>query len=417
MLSKENNDLLTRVGSGTPMGQLMRNYWIPASFAEKVAEPDCPPVRVRLLGEDLVLFCDSAGKLGLLEEACPHRLASIFYGRNEGGGIRCVYHGLKFDVNGNCVDAPCVPRSTSPEQLAQIKDSMKIKSYPCIERAGLIWTFMGEGVPPPFPELEWTLLPESHRYTSRHIQECNWLQALEGGFDAPHLTFLHGGDHKDRTRDVVPSFYEVAQTDFGFIVATGREIVPEVVHWNLNVMLMPFHKIISTAPAAAHIWAPIDDETTMLYSIDFHPDRPLSETELQRARDGAWIHCENVPETDHSVRHRQNDYLIDRALQASGASFTGIKGFGTQDCAVQETMGSIVDRSRERLLIGDSAIVKLRRLLLQALRDQRDGRRPLGLNPASYRVRSLRCELPPDAKMSELMHELVRVDRKPAAVV
>jgi phthalate 4,5-dioxygenase oxygenase subunit len=417
MLSQENNELLIRVGSGTPMGQLIRNYWIPASFTENVAAPNSPPVRVRLLGEDLVLFRDSEGRLGLLEEACPHRLASMFYGRNEGGGLRCVYHGLKFDVNGSCVDVPCVPRSTSPEQLAQIKQSMKTKSYPCIERAGLVWTFMGDGAPPPFPELEWTLLPEAQRYTTRHIQECNWLQALEGGFDAPHLTFLHGGDHKDRTRDVVPSFYEVAQTDFGFVVATGREIVPEVVHWNLNVMLMPFHKIISTAPAAAHMWVPIDDETTMLYSIDFHPDRPLSESELMRARDGDWIHTENAPGTDYALRNRGNEYMIDRALQASGASFTGIKGFGTQDCAVQESMGPIVNRSRERLLVGDSAIVKLRRLLLQTLRDQKNGVRPLGLDPGSYRVRSLRCELPPDANMSKLMQDLVRVDRKPAEVV
>ena len=413
MLSKENNERLTRVGPNEPMGRLMRAYWIPASFADAVAERDCPPVRVRLLGEDLVLFRDSAGKLGLLEEACPHRLASMFYGRNEGGGLRCVYHGLKFDVTGQCVDVPCVPRSTTPEQLAHIKRTMRIASYPCIERAGLIWTFMGDGAPPPFPDLEWTLVPDTHRYTSRHIQECNWLQALEGGFDAPHLTFLHGGDHKDNTRDVVPSFYEVAQTDFGFIVATGREIVPEIVHWNLNIMLMPFHKIISTAPAAAHMWVPIDDATTMLYSIDFHPDRPLNESEIKRASGGDWIHTENEPGADHAIRNRANDYLIDRKLQASGASFTGIKGFGTQDCAVQESMGAIVDRSRERLLIGDTAIVKLRRLLLQALRDRDEGKPPPGLDPGSYRVRSLRCELPPDADMPKLMKDIVRIGRKP----
>lgn len=412
MLSKENNELLTRVGAGTPMGDLMRSYWIPASFADQVAEPDGPPVRVRLLGENLVLFRATSGRLGLIAEACPHRLASMFYGRNEQDGLRCVYHGIKFDVTGACVDVPCVPRSTTAEQLAHIKRTMQITSYPCIERAGVVWTYMGTGDPPAFPELEWTLVPASHRYATRHVQECNWLQALEGGFDAPHLTFLHGGDHKDRTRDVVPSFYEVAQTDFGFIVATGREIVEDVVHWNLNVMLMPFHKIISTSPAAAHMWTPMDDENTMLYSIDFHPDRPLSDTELERARSGAWIHTENEHGTDHALRNRANDYMIDRRLQASGASFTGIKGFGTQDCAVQESMGPIIDRSRERLLIGDTAIVKLRRLLIQALRDRQAGGVTLGLDPASYRVRSLRCELPRDANMAELMRDLVRVDRE-----
>lgn len=414
MLSRENNELLTRVGPGTPMGALMRAYWAPVTFSDQAAEPDGPPVRVRLFGENLVLFRDSAGRLGLIDERCPHRLASMFFGRNEQGGLRCVYHGVKFDVNGDCLDAPCLPPSVSADQIAATKRSLKTKSYPCIERAGLIWTYMGDADSPPgFPELEWTLVPASHRYATRHVQECNWLQALEGGFDAPHLTFLHGGDHKDRTRDVVPSFYEVAPTDFGFIVATGRELEADVVHWNLNVMLLPFHKIISTSPAAAHMWVPIDDENTMLYSIDFRTDRPLNEQEIARARSGQWIHTENVDGSDAAVRNKTNDYLIDRRLQASGASFTGIKGFGTQDCAIQESMGPIVDRTRERLLIGDAAIAKLRRLLLQALHDREQGRALMGMDPASYRVRSLRCELPRDARIADIITELVRAE--PAA--
>src|SRR3954469_7138393 len=159
----------------------------------------------------------------------------------------------------------------------------------------------------------------------------------------------------------------------------------------MNVMLMPFHKIISSVPAAAHVWAPIDDDNTMLYSVDFNPTRPLTDQDLARTKAGLGIHTENVPGTDHAIRNKANDYLIDRALQASGKSFTGMKGFGTQDCGIQESMGPIVDRPREYLLQGDAAIVKLRRLLLKALSDLHDGKPVMGLDPASYRVRSIRC--------------------------
>lgn len=396
------------------MGQLMRRYWMPVAFTSQVAERDGPPVRVRILGEDLVLFRDSEERLGLIDEFCPHRLASMFFGRNEQNGLRCVYHGIKFDVEGKCVDVPCLPPST-PEQIAAAKRNLATKAYPCIERADLVWAYMGPPEhKPDFPDLEWASVPNSHRYATRHIQECNWLQALEGGFDAPHLTFLHSGDHKDPTRDVVPSLYEVTQTDFGFIVATGRDLGGENIAWNLNIMLMPFHKIISTSPKGAHMWVPIDDNNSMLYSIDFMPDRPLTEAELARAKSGEWIHTENSPGSDHAVRNKANDYFIDRRLQASGQSFTGIKGFGTQDCAIQESMGSIVDRSREHLLIGDTAIVKLRRLLLQAVRDQTAGLPLMGSDPRSYRVRSIRCELPRGARINEAMTDLVRADPVPA---
>lgn len=411
MISQDQNDKLTRVGPGTPMGQLMRRYWIPAAFADQVAKPDCPPVRVKLLGEQLVLFRDTAGRLGLISEFCPHRLASLFFGRNEENGIRCVYHGLKFDVGGACVDVPCVPPSETA-QIATVKRELKVKAYPCMERAGLVWTYMGpEGQEPNFPELEWTMVPDNHRHTTRHVQECNWLQALEGGFDAPHLTFLHRGKRSSPGRDVVPSFYEVQATDFGFVVATGRDVGKPDIMWNLNIMLIPFHKIISTTPFGAHMWVPIDDENTMLYSIDFNPSRPLNEEELAFAKSGEWIHTENIPGTDIAVRNKGNDYLIDRELQASGVYYTGIKGFGSQDCAIQESMGPVVDRSLEYMLMGDAAIVKLRRLLLQALDDNAAGKTPMGHDPKSYRVRSLRCEMPKGADMAAAMSDLVKVDR------
>ncbi len=410
MLSKADNELLTRVGAGTPMGELMRRYWIAAAFSDAISKPDSPPLRVRLMGENLVLFRDSKGRIGLLDERCPHRTASLFYGRNEESGLRCVYHGLKFDVTGACVDLPCVLGN-----VETAKNSIRVKAYPCIERGDVVWTYMGPPeLKPEFPELEWTQIPKAQRYVTRHVQECNWLQGLEGGFDATHLTFLHGGD-VEKSRKVVPSYYEVLPTDFGFVVGTGRDMGTGSIMWNVNVMLMPFHKIISSIPHGAHVWVPIDDETTMLYSVDFHPSRPLTEDDLQRSKDGRGIHTENIPGTDHTLRTRANDYLIDRALQASGASYTGMKGLGTQDCAIQESMGPIADRTAEHLLASDAAIVKIRRLLLQTLRDHAAGKPLPGMNPASYRVRSMRCEEPKGTPFGETMIERTRIDALQAA--
>jgi phthalate 4,5-dioxygenase oxygenase subunit len=245
MLTREENERLTRVGPGTPMGGLMRRYWIPAAFTHQVAEPAGAPVRVRLMCEDLVLFRDGEGRLGLVQEACPHRTASLHFGRNEQAGLRCAYHGLQFDVNGKCVDLPCIPQ-VGRQERDRIASELAIKAYPCIERGGVVWTYMGPaGEKPAFPDLEWTRIPESHSFATRHIQECNWLQGLEGGFDATHLTFLHGGS-AEPSRSLVATMYEVILTDFGFVVGTGRDPGEgRDIMWNLNVMLMPFHKIIS----------------------------------------------------------------------------------------------------------------------------------------------------------------------------
>jgi nitrite reductase/ring-hydroxylating ferredoxin subunit len=411
MLSHEENELLTRVGPGTPMGELMRRYWVPAAFSHQIEKPDSPPVRVRLLCENLVLFRDSEGRVGLVDERCPHRLASLFFGRNEEHGLRCVYHGIKFDVDGNCVDVPCIaPGTTTETQMGAVKRQLKLKAYPCMEKGGIVWTYMGPpDLKPEFPDPEWARVPPAQRYATRHIQECNWLQGIEGGYDAPHLTFLHAGS-VESSRRVVPSFYEVVPMDFGFVVGTGRDLGDDDIHWNINVFLMPFHKIISSVPHAAHMWMPIDDENTMLYSIDFQPDRPFTEQELAVCKGGDWIHTENIPGTDHAVANKANDYLIDRALQASGKSYTGIRSLGAQDCAVQESMGHIVDRSLEHLLVGDAAVAKIRRVLLDTLKDVADGKEPPGLDPRSFRVRSTRYQAPKDARFLDSVHDRVHID-------
>jgi len=328
MLSHEENELLTRTGPGTPMGQLMRRYWIPAVFSAQIAGPDSPPVRVQLLGENLVAFRDTEGRVGLLDECCPHRTASLFFGRNEECGLRCVYHGWKFDVEGNCVDLPSEPPGSS------FQDKIRVKAYPSIERAGLVWTYMGpSGLMPEFPELEWTLLPENQRLVSRHIQECNWLQGLEGGFDASHIAFLHRGTGAVN-QHVVPSFHETMRSDFGAIVGTGRESGEGDIRWGTALFIAPFQKVFASNPNGAHIWVPMDDENTMLYSVDFYPAGPADSALMKRSREYFHIHTENLPGTDHAIQNKGNDYLIDRAVQAGGQSYTGLKGLGVQDCAI-----------------------------------------------------------------------------------
>ncbi len=406
MLSREENERLTRVGPGTPMGELMRRYWIPALFSHQIPKPDCPPVRVKLLCERLVAFRDTDGRIGLIDERCPHRTVSLFFGRNEECGLRCVYHGWKFDVEGNCIDMPSEPSGSG------FMHKIKIKSYPCIERGGVVWTYMGPpGTEPAFPAFEWTMVPESHRFASRHIQECNWLQAVEGGFDTSHLAFLHRGTVNGPTTP--PETYDVVPADFGYIAGSGRSAPGGATDWIVNVMLMPFHKIISTNPMGAHAWVPMDDENTMNYSVDYRPDRPLDADDLDYARSWTHIHTENIPGTDRAKANRDNDYLIDRDVQASGKSYTGIPGLGIQDCGIQESMGPIADRTVEHLGVSDTIIIKIRKLLLATLDDFEAGKPLPGMDPMSYQVRSARFRLPPGGTLESGVEEFACI-RAPA---
>ncbi|HXQ52905.1 MAG TPA: Rieske 2Fe-2S domain-containing protein [Stellaceae bacterium] len=406
MLTPAENQLLTRTGPGTPMGALMRRYWIPALFSDAVAEPDGPPVRVKLMGERLVAFRDTMGRVGLLDERCPHRTASLFFGRNEECGLRCVYHGWKFDIDGNCVDQPSEPDGSN------FKDKVKQRAYPCLERGGVVWTYMGPpALRPPFPELEWTQVPASHRFVTRHLQECNWLQALEGGFDTSHLTFLHSGAARalDGRAMRLPSRYDVIPADFGFIAGTGRETEDGGMNWTANVMLLPFHKLIATNPIGAHAWVPIDDDNTINWCIDYRPDRPLAEAELAYSKSWHNIHAEQVPGSDRAALNRDNEYGIDRALQKSGRSYTGIKGIGMQDCSIQESMGPVADRSIEHLGVSDTIIIKLRRLLLETLKQHDAGAKLAGLDPESYRVRSARFTVPREQSFADAAGPFVRI--------
>jgi phenylpropionate dioxygenase-like ring-hydroxylating dioxygenase large terminal subunit len=414
MLTQEDNQLLTRTGPGTPMGQLLRRYWIPALLAEEIPAPDCPPVRVTLMGEDLIAFRDSEGRLGLLDEFCSHRTASLFFGRNEECGLRCAYHGWKYDVDGNCVDMPSEPEGS------RFKDKIKQTAYPCVERAGIIWAYLGPpDQRPPLPELEWAMLGDGHRFVSKRIQESNYLQAMEGGIDSSHVSFahrfnldddpMHSGTagNKYLKADTRPKF-EVAESDGGLVIGARRTADEENHYWRITQWIMPWYTIIppfgTHNPLGAHAWVPIDDETCWAWSINYHPTRELTDDEVQSMRDGHGIHVKYVPGTFRTLANKSNDYLIDRQAQAERKTFSGVEGISMQDASLQESMGTICNRSKERLGTSDAAIILARRRLIAALEqlDEGDSAQSLpGVDPEHQRVRSTSLLLPTSVPFQE----------------
>ena len=432
MLTREENDLLTRTNRGTPMGELMRRYWVPALFSHQLPEPDCPPLRVRLIGEDLVAFRDTNGQVGLLAANCPHRGASLFFGRNEGCGLRCVYHGWKFDVTGQCVDMPNAGRemleasSEAPAQLpgerANFAEEVQATAYPCVERGDVIWTYMGpRELQPGLPEYAFATVPGEHRYGTRHTQECNWLQSLEGGLDTAHVPFLHIGDRafdRGKVIDVktamrtIAFHYEPVPADFGLMIGQRRPLDVERCAWSSTPYLLPWYKVISQLEddglIGYHAWVPIDDEHTTVWSWEYHPDRPIDERDLEYSRKFLHIHLENIPGTDQPLWNASNDYGINRDLQRSGRHFTGIRGVGLQDTAMQECQGPIADRTTEHLGTSDVPLIALRRCLLDALKGMEAGATPPGLEPASQRVRPDSVVLPKSVPFASAVPGLQR---------
>jgi phthalate 4,5-dioxygenase oxygenase subunit len=413
MLKQEDNERLCRVSAGTPMGNLMRRYWQPALLSAELPEKDGAPVRVRLLGEDLIAFRDTQGRVGLMDAYCPHRRAPLFFGRNEECGLRCVYHGWKFDTDGNCVELPSEPAS-SP-----MKNSIKITHYPTVERGGAVWAYMGpvEHMPAP-PDYEWLRAPDTHRHLSKTFEHCNWLQALEGGLDTSHSSFLHnnnlGNRHELRTRDGAPRI-EVEPTDYGYYYISTRNIGERGQYVRVYHYVMPWQQMRGAITAVAggrnevpkldgHLWVPIDDEHTMTYnwmcaydeSVVLTPDYVASfEAYSGRSPDDL------IPGTHELKRNVGNDFLIDRAVQKT-RTFTGIDGFNTQDIAVQEGMGPMVDRSQEHLGTSDRAIVTMRRLLLEATYAIENGEAARGADPVTHRgVRPHDTLIPANANWRE----------------
>jgi len=415
-MQREENEFLTRTGPGTPMGELFRRYWIPAMSADDLPGRDGAPVRVRLLGEDLVAFRDTSGKIAFIGEHCPHRGASLFLGRNEEYGLRCVYHGWKFDVAGNCVDMPSEP----PE--SNFKTKIRAKCYPALDLGGLIWVYMG---PPSFmpaaPELEWAVIADNQRYLSRRLEQCNYLQALEGGIDSSHVSSLHrdavlisektkdsvlrgSGHGRELVRaDTAPKF-DIMETDYGLLITARRNAGDSHYYWRATHWLMPFYTMVppyGDSPLRGHGWVPVDDEHCWVYSVSWHPIRSLTKDEVAEMRAGGGIHTDVIPGTNVPKQHQGNDYLIDRELQKSGLSNTGIRGLGVQDIAVQESMGPIVDRTQEHLGTSDTAIIAARRVLKRAALGLAENVNPPGVRAESQRVRAISIVLPREVPFQE----------------
>jgi phthalate 4,5-dioxygenase len=380
MLKAEDNELISRVGPGTPMGELMRQYWLPALTSSEL-KADGDPVRLLLLGEKLVAFRDSDGRVGIIDHECPHRCASLFYGRNEEGGLRCIYHGWKFDTAGRCLDMANVPPQVD------FKDKIRAKAYAVAERGGVVWTYMGPGAAPPLPAMLTNRLTDDELDFTLFQRECNWLQALEGDYDTSHVGFLHGGkrtlaDHRADdpqrfgTMNRAPT-YEVAERDWGVMYAAIRPAEAGQDYWRIGQFLFPFWSITPSSPIIERVgmraWVPMDDTHVMAFQI-------------RRKKPGV-VGVDGMPNqatdylpntTDWYGRWRlhanpRNDHGLDRERQRS-VNYSGIVGITQQDQAVTESMGPIVNRSKEHLAPSDRMIMVTRRRLMDAAIRLRDAK-------------------------------------------
>jgi phthalate 4,5-dioxygenase oxygenase subunit len=401
MLSKEENELVTRVGPGTPTGRLMRRYWLPALLSTELPGPDCAPVRVKLLDEALVAFRDTNGRAGILEEHCPHRLASLFLGRNEERGLRCVYHGWKFDVEGNCLE-----QMNEPESFA---NKIHAVAYPVIEQGGVIWTYMGPAEKrPPAPDYEYTRVPASHRAVSKVWERCNWLQALEGGIDTSHAPILHRALKAGAGGIAMSSAFvqgsapvlEVDLTDYGYRYTGIRRLGEAQQYVRGYHFVMPFTQLRpqqvvnnglggNRTVVAGHHWVPIDDHNCMVWNWHYSfGDEPLDEGQMTMNDAGNGPKHVDAAHGYRAYGNARNDWLLDRDRQKS-ETFTGIDGVNAQDRAVQESMGPIINRTREHLGPADKAIITARRLVLDAIRTVAEGGDPLGTDTSYHSIRAI----------------------------
>ena len=416
MLKPEQNALVTQTGPGTPMGDLFRRYWLPALLAKELPAPDCPPVKVQLLSEKMIAFRDTSGKLGLIDEFCAHRGVSLWFGRNEENGLRCPYHGWKYDVNGQCIDVPSEPAESG------YCNKIKLKSYPLFERGGVIWVYMGPPEhQPPFPEFEFATVPAAQSYTSKRYQECNWLQAMEGGIDSSHVSFLHSGalntdplfkgakGNQYNLSDKMPVF-EVVESEGGLYIGARRNAETGHYYWRITPWVMPCFTMVPPRgdhPIHGHFWVPIDDEHNWAWSFDYHPVRALTHEERSAMEAGKGIHVA-VDENYRPLQNKNNDYLMDRAAQKKGSRYSGIEGIGMQDASLQESMGPICDRTKENLVSTDNGIIMARHRLMKAAKALRDkGVPPPAIGVDAQKVRSASVVLPVGVAFKEAVKDVL----------
>ena len=419
MLRKQQNELITQTGPGTQMGELFRRSWIPALLAEELPENDCPPVRVKLLSERLVAFRDSEGRYGLIDEFCAHRGASLWFGRNEKCGLRCPYHGWKFDFTGQCIEVPSEPAESGFAQ------KIKLKSYPLVQRGDVLWTYMGPPEKQPsLPEWEFIMVPPEHCFVSKRFQQCNWLQAMEGGIDSSHVSFLHSGNlesdplfkgakgNKYNIADTKPVF-EVVESAGGLYIGARRLAEDGNYYWRITQWVMPSFTMVPPRGGHSvhgHFWIPIDDEHCWAWSYDYHPTRQLTAAERAAMRQGKGVHVALIPGTYFPRANKDNDYLMDREAQRRGDTYSGVEGIAMQDASLQESMGPIIDRTKENLVSTDNGIIMARHRLMQAAKALAEkGVTPPGVDPAHQKVRSASVILPADQPFKDAAREALKV--------
>lgn len=415
MLSREQNNVLCRVGPGTPMGELFRRCWLPAVLSKDVARPGGPQHRLRVLGEDLVAFRDTNGDVGIVSAYCSHRRAPLYFGRNEEGGLRCVYHGWKFNSAGECLEAPNIG-SGRPE----ICKNLGITAYATHETAGVIWIYMGpREKQPPFPALEYAHVPDGQHYAASWLQRSNWSQGMEGEIDSSHISWLHrdfdrstsnlkttGGELADDGAPVI----ELVETNYGFAYG-ARRILNGEYFWRVTHWVAPMFSMIPRAPgvfqtAGGRAWVPIDDNHTTVFTFGYRVDRPFSAEEIATYESGALFPPRmskgvyTLPDgykidINLPLAARENDFLIDREMQRN-ENFTGIWGIHDQDRALAESSKpvdpenpGVVDRSQEHLVSSDRPVVTARRRLLKMAQELAEGVEPEALRNRHRGVRAI----------------------------
>jgi phthalate 4,5-dioxygenase oxygenase subunit len=424
MLKRDENELITHVGPGTPMGSFMREYWVPALLSSEVPAPDSDPVRILLLGEKLIAFRDSNGQVGLMDHNCPHRGASLFFGRNEECGLRCVYHGWKFDAQGNCIDMPNEPAESD------FKQKVKAVAYATQERGGIVWAYLGpRQQPPPLPDLEANMEPGAEQVVRATQIDCNWLQSMEGDIDTTHVGFLHYGGLK--AEDQPPgsfseyqlrnktAHFEVIDTEGGAAYGAKRPAADGQNYWRIAQWCFPFYTftppgVLGTKKGGS-ARVPMDDTHTMTFSVVAARRRP--NTGPGSGPNSPNPFAKLQPNTSdwygrfRPVQQLENDYLLNRDAQRKNegpSGYTGIDAIGMQDAAMTTSMGGIVDREKERLGSTDAMVIRVRRRLIAAVQaHMRSGAVPPGVDdPEVYRVRSGGVFLPEGADWVEATREL-----------
>ena len=393
MLTFEENELLCRVEGNAPMGQLMRRHWTPVCLIEEVSEPDGAPVQARVFGEDLVVFRDTLGDVGVMDEYCPHRRVSLVFGRNEDCGLRCLYHGWKMDVRGNVIEMVSEPAASVALQ------KVKHKAYPVQEWGGLIWAYMGADhgtqTMPVFAPPAWAPTADTQVTIAKALIPCNWAQILEGAIDSAHSSSLHSSDmvparvetaQTTETTWLRPSTdkaprLQVERTKYGLRYAAIRRPIMNAAandYVRSSVFVAPATALIppNNLYNVANINVPMDDTNTAFYFIAWGHTSQTPDTTTWRKFLGHTVGAD-LDAKYRPLRNRDNNFWQDRDAMSAG-NFTGITGFPNQDVAMWVTMGPIADRTHERLGASDLAIVEFRKLMLDAVKAFQAGEPAIG---------------------------------------